>query len=108
RVALKSYLEQVRSVCDEAGWQIPSALLIGQVLALPGVSPEPGGTSGRPAEDELAAVERTLEAALVKLQSMRQQEGNAMADELLTHRRTVSEQVGKIRESIPGVVASYR
>jgi uncharacterized protein (TIGR00255 family) len=107
-VALKSYLTQIRAVCDEIGWQVPVSALVGQVLALPGVAPEPGGVTGRPPDDELAAVERTLEGALVKLQAMRQQEGRAMADELLSHHRTVGDNVARIRESIPGVVASYR
>src|SRR5918993_2499508 len=81
-VALRSYLEQVRAVCDQLGGQVPPSALLGQVLALPGVAPEPGGVSGRPPEEEFAAVERTLDAALRKLHAMRQQEGRAMADEL--------------------------
>src|SRR5688500_729716 len=82
-VALRSYLDQIRRVCDEAGWQVPVSAYLGPVLALPGVAPEPGGVSGRPPEDEFAAVERTLDAALKKMHGMRQQEGRAMGDELL-------------------------
>ena len=107
-VALKSYLEQIRSACDQVGWQVPVSSLLGQVLALPGVAPEPGGVSGRPPDEELAAVERTLDVALGRLQAMRQQEGRAMADELLAHRRAVAEHLGKIRALIPTVVENYR
>jgi uncharacterized protein (TIGR00255 family) len=75
---------------------------------LPGVAPEPGGTFGRPSDEELSIVERTLEAALVKLQTMRQQEGRAMADELLAHRQTVVEHLSQVRQRGPLVVENYR
>jgi uncharacterized protein (TIGR00255 family) len=78
------------------------------VLALPGVAPEPGGLSGRPPDEEFAAVERTLEAALVRLQAMRQQEGQAMADELLAHRQAISEQLARIGALAPVVIENYR
>src|SRR5262245_1149006 len=100
-VALRSYLEQVRTACDQVGWQVPMSALLGQVLTLPGVAPEPGGPTGKPPDDELAAVEKTLESALSKLQAMRQQEGRAMADELLSHRQLVADHLNRIREQIP-------
>jgi uncharacterized protein (TIGR00255 family) len=107
-VALRSYLEQVRAVCDQAGWQVPLSAVIGQVLVLPGVAPEPGGVTGRPTDQEFAAVERTLDAALRKLQGMRQQEGRAMAEELLGHRQAVAEHLSRIRDQVPAVVENYR
>jgi uncharacterized protein (TIGR00255 family) len=107
-VALRSYLDQVRAVCDQAGWQVPVSAVIGQVLVLPGVAPEPGGVSGRPPDEEFAAVERTLDAALRKLHAMRQQEGRAMAEELLAHRQTVADHLAMIREQVPTVVENYR
>ena len=106
-VALRSYLDQIRAVCDQVGG-VPASALVGQVLALPGVAPEPGGVSGRPPADELADVERTLEAALGRLQAMRQQEGRAMADELLALRQTICEHLGRIRDQVPTVVENYR
>jgi uncharacterized protein (TIGR00255 family) len=107
-VAFRSYLEQIRQVCEAAGGQVPVPALLGQILALPGVAPEPGGTSGRPPDEELATVERTLESALGKLQSMRQQEGEAMAGELLAHLQTVASHVAEIRGRGPAVVDGYR
>jgi uncharacterized protein (TIGR00255 family) len=107
-VALQSYLEQIRTVTEKVGWQVPVSALLGQVLALPGVAPEPGGVSGRPPDEELGAVERTLEVALGRLQSMRQQEGRAMADELLAHRKTICDHLGRVREQVPAVVEGYR
>jgi uncharacterized protein (TIGR00255 family) len=107
-VALRSYLEQVRAVCDQAGAQAHMSVILGQILTLPGVAPEPGGPGGRPPDEEMAAVERTLEQALTRLQSMRKQEGRAMADELLTHRQTIGEHLTRIRDQIPAVVEGYR
>jgi uncharacterized protein (TIGR00255 family) len=72
------------------------------------VAPEPCGLSGRPPDDELAAVERTLESALGRLQAMRQQEGRAMADELLALRQTIADHLGRIRDQVPAVVEAYR
>ena len=107
-VALRSYLEQIRTVCDQIGWQVPMSALLGQVLGLPGVAPEPGGVAGRPPDEEFSAVERTLEAALTRLQAMRQQEGRAMADELLAHRQTIASHLGEVRQAAPVVVENYR
>lgn len=107
-VALRSYLEQVRAACQAIGWQVPEASIIGPVLSLPGVAPEPGGRSGRPPDEEFTQAERTLEAALKKLQAMRILEGQAMADELLTHRRSVCENLQSIAKMMPTVVLNFR
>ena len=107
-VALRSYLDQVKAVCDAVGWAAHAPTLLSSVLALPGVAPEPGGHAGRPRDAEFAAVERGLEAALTKLQAMRQQEGQAMADELLVHRQTILDRLADVKRLVPGVVAGYR
>jgi uncharacterized protein (TIGR00255 family) len=107
-VALSSYLEQIRRACEEAGQSNLMASLASQALTLPGVVPEPGGLSGRPADDEYAAVEQTLETALKKLQQMRQQEGQAMADELISHRHHIAEHVAQIKEHIPQLMDQFR
>jgi uncharacterized protein (TIGR00255 family) len=107
-VALRSYFEQVRQVCDQLGGDISPAVVLGQVLALPGVAPEPGGVSGRPPDEELALVERALDGALSRLHGMRQQEGRAMADELLIHRQTIATHLGEIKAQVPAVVEGYR
>src|SRR5688572_2755410 len=64
--ALRTYLDQVRSACQEAGAPDLAPFLVSGVLALPGVAPEPG-MSGGPPEDEWPVVERTLEQALRRL-----------------------------------------
>jgi uncharacterized protein (TIGR00255 family) len=106
--ALRSYAEQVWTACDGLGVARPEAgALIGSLLALPGVAPEPGAAAS-PAEDEWPAIERVLNEALERLQAMRQDEGGRMALELMRHHAQVSEQLEMIRQRIPQIVAGYR
>lgn len=105
--ALRSYIQQVHDICTEIGWGDRTTQLLGQVLALPGVAPEPG-SMGRPEDAELAAVEKTLEHALKNLDSMRKEEGRAMAEELLLYRNGVTDQINRILRHIPTVAEQYR
>src|SRR6516164_4827944 len=41
-VALRSYIDQLRSACGDLGLRERGEVLLAQVLALPGVVPEPG------------------------------------------------------------------
>lgn len=107
-VALRSYLEQVKGVCESIGWSAASQAVLANVLTLPGIAPEPGGPSGRPPEEEHAAVEKALEEALKKLHQMRQTEGRAMGEELLGLRREICNRVDQVKQSMPVVVANYR
>lgn len=105
--ALRAYIEQVHDVCAEMGWGDRASHLLGQVLALPGVAPEPGSV-GRPEDTEMDAVERTLENALKNLDGMRKEEGRAMADELLSHRTNIAGELDRIRLHCPYVKELYR
>src|SRR5437660_136704 len=82
--ALRSYLGQLRDVCDGLGLRDRGEALLGQVLALPGVVAEPGQLAGH-LMDDWPVMEKVLQQALGRLQAMRQEEGRAMAQELLTH-----------------------
>ena len=107
-VALRSYVDQIVAVCRDAGWESLVSPLASRVLSLPGVVPEPGGVTGRPPDAEFEAVERTLDDAMKKLQGMRRQEGRAMADELMLHRRTIAGHLDAIKGQAPAVVEGYR
>ncbi|WP_020469066.1 YicC/YloC family endoribonuclease [Zavarzinella formosa] len=107
-IALRSYVEQIRVITQAANCPDLAPMLIGQVLSLPGVAPQPGGHTGRPPDEEVAAVEATLEKALAELQTMRQAEGKSMAEELLNLRGAIHQQLAGIRTRIPGVVAGHR
>ena len=105
--ALKAYIQQVNDVCAELGWNDRAHHLLGQVLALPGVAPEPGAM-GRPADAEMEAVQATLEKALKNLDRMRKEEGRAMGEELLLHRQSILDQMQRIRQHGPTVAEQYR
>src|SRR5690242_13847839 len=80
--ALRSYVGQLRHLAEDLGLRDRGDALLAQVLALPGVVPEPG-TASLSLEEDWPLFERVLEQALARLQAMRQEEGRAMAQELL-------------------------
>jgi uncharacterized protein (TIGR00255 family) len=106
-VALRSYLTQLRSASGELALPHGVESLLGQVLALPGVVPEPG-TGSLKLEQEWPVMERVLDQALGKLQAMRQEEGRAMAQELLSLRDHIAGQLMAIRERAPQVAVLFR
>ena len=106
-VALRSYLTRMREAAAEFGLVEPSGGLLAQLLALPGVVPEPGYDTSH-LEEDWPAIEKTLEQALQRLQTMRQDEGRAMAQDLLAQRDFIAGQLDAIRQRAPSVVTAYR
>jgi uncharacterized protein (TIGR00255 family) len=105
--ALQSYLTQIRTLGDELGVRGHGDAVLGHVLALPGVVPEPANAAFR-MDEEWPTMERVLDKALVKLQAMRQEEGRAMARELLELRDGIGRQLAEIRKRSPGVAEAHR
>jgi uncharacterized protein (TIGR00255 family) len=106
--AVRSYLTQLRSLGESVGGgKISSDALLAQVLALPGVVPEPGTTNYN-AEEEWPLIERVLGEALARLQAMRLEEGQAMAQEFQQYREQIGRELEQIRARAPGVVVGYR
>jgi uncharacterized protein (TIGR00255 family) len=105
--ALRSYLGQLRDVCEGLGLRDRGEALLGQVLALPGVVAEPGHLAGH-LMDDWPVMENVLQQALGRLQTMRQEEGRAMMQELLSYRDAIRVQLDRIRERIPQVTTAYR
>jgi uncharacterized protein (TIGR00255 family) len=81
--------------------------VLGHVLALPGVVPEPANAGFR-MDKEWPAMERVLGQALARLQAMRQEEGRAMARELLGLRDGIGRHLEAIRVMSPGVTEAFR
>jgi uncharacterized protein (TIGR00255 family) len=106
--ALRSYILQLKSLRGEL--ELPSstddALLV-HALALPGVAAEPGSASFD-AEREWPIFQSVLEEALSRLQTMRQEEGRAMAQEFVLYHNQIVSQLESIKERIPAVVEIYR
>jgi uncharacterized protein (TIGR00255 family) len=106
--ALRSYLGQLRNMESELGiGKLGGENLLAQVLALPGVVPEPGNSSFD-ADQEWPVLERVLGEALTKLQDMRQEEGRAMTQEFMLYRDQIAADLAKIRQRAPSVVTVYR
>lgn len=105
-VALRSYLQQLHELGQDLNLR-SSDQLLGHVLALPGVVPEPGDTPSA-LEEEWPVIERVLEDALRRLQVMRQEEGRAMAQELLQQRDHIAHHLHRIRQRTPEVASNFR
>lgn len=105
--ALKSYVEQVRRAAEEMGLRDKSDTLLAQVLALPGVVPEPGAASVS-VDDEWPILERVLDQAVDKLQAMRLEEGKAMGLEFQQLRNHIASQLEQIHAKAPQVTEAYR
>jgi uncharacterized protein (TIGR00255 family) len=106
-VALRSYLAQLRPLLAELSLADGGQALLSQALALPGVAPEPSA-SGFRLEEEWPRIEQVLQRALDRLQAMRQEEGRAMAQELLQQRDHIAAQLERIRQRTPLVADAYR
>jgi len=106
-VALRSYVTQLRHACGDLDLREQGEVLLTQVLTLPGVVPEPG-TSSLKLDEEWPVMERVLDEALGRLQVMRQEEGRAMALELLNLRDHIAAQLASIRERAPQVALLFR
>lgn len=106
KVALKSYLTQVQEVFKEAGITCENSGLV-EVLHLPGVIPESTSSSGQ-IDHEWPVIEEVLVRAITDLQTMRLEEGKAMAAELLQYRDFIADQLHQIRERGPVIAQAHR
>ncbi|MBI1913850.1 MAG: YicC family protein [Planctomycetes bacterium] len=105
--ALRSYVQQLRGLTEELGLGGRADVLLGQALALPGVVAEPGNATFH-LEQDWPLLETVLGQALDRLQAMRQDEGRAMAQELLQLRDFLGGQLDAIRARSPQVVTAFR
>lgn len=108
-VALRSYVRQLQHIHQELGLRDSgAAAILGQVLSLPGVVPEPGAGSGLDVGSEWPVIENALTQAIDKLQTMRQEEGRAMAQEFMNLRDAIALQLKGIRDRAPQVSVLFR
>jgi uncharacterized protein (TIGR00255 family) len=80
---------------------------LGAVLALPGVVTEPAA-SWADAAGDWPLVEQALLDALARLETMRAEEGRAMAIDLRANGAAISAQLAEIERRAPQVVESFR
>jgi uncharacterized protein (TIGR00255 family) len=105
--ALRSYVDQLRGLGGELGLADHGESLLGQILTLPGVVPEPGDTASH-LEDDWPLLEPVLNEAVAKLQMMRQEEGRAMAQEFVQQRNQIADHLEQIRQLAPTVAENFR
>jgi uncharacterized protein (TIGR00255 family) len=105
--ALAGYLRQLKQACQLAEAPELLAPLVSGLLAMPGVAPESIASSSVP-ETEWPQVERTLIAALRKLDEVRKTEGRVMAEELLGYHRKLTEDLNSVSQHLPRIMTDYR
>jgi uncharacterized protein (TIGR00255 family) len=106
-VALRSYIEQIEAVCRSMSPPVNASDMLGQILTLPGVAPEPG-QHGEAVEDEWPRIERVVVQAFEQLQTFRQTEGGRMTQELLAHRNEIQARLETVKLLVPKAVAALR
>lgn len=106
-VALRSYLSQLQALAGELGLPDHGQAMLAQALALPGVVPEPAA-GGLNLEEEWPHFEAALDQAVQRMQQMRQDEGRAMANQLLSLRDQIAAELAKVRARTPHVADAYR
>jgi uncharacterized protein (TIGR00255 family) len=105
--ALTAYAEQLRALGEKLNLPGGGDALLAHAVTLPGVVAEPGSLAAHLQED-WPVIERVLVEALGRMQTMRQDEGRAMGQELLAHRDTIGRHLETIRQRSPQVVAGFR
>ncbi|TWT47759.1 YicC/YloC family endoribonuclease [Botrimarina hoheduenensis] len=99
---LQSYQEQLTQLGG-----VHSMPPLERLLSLPGVISTPDASAADP-EADWPTIEAALSAALAALDTMRRQEGAALAEDLIANRRQVEEQLAGIEVRAPLVAADYR
>ena len=103
-VVLKSYQSQVDRLFGDRN--IGDEVLLGAILALPGIVDEAAGARAD-VEAAWPVVKEALDEALQHLDDMRNREGEAMAKDLLENCQAVSVELDAIEKRAPLVVQSY-
>ena len=104
-VALQAYLAQVRTFEESIG--LAATVTPHHLLALPGIVAEEAAAT-HDLQAEWQALEPILNQALASLQTMRQEEGRVMADDLRRHVGDIRQRLELIKVRAPQVVVSYR
>jgi uncharacterized protein (TIGR00255 family) len=105
--AIRSYIDQLRGLGSELGLLDRADNLLSHILTLPGVVPEPGDAATH-LEEDWPLLQRVLNEAVAKLQTMRQEEGRAMAQEFVQQRDHIADHLSQIRRLAPTVALNFR
>jgi len=103
--ALLAYWQQLNEL--PAQWNLPRPASLETMLVLPGVVNEDGWPAGN-AQEDWPAISAVLGSAMDNLARMRQDEGQAMAADMLTNCRAIGGELDQIAERAPLVIEAYR
>src|SRR5258706_1187819 len=101
--ALEAYLEQLHKIKSPNG---PFNIDLGALLALPGVCQEPRDESDEIERHGPMVREMTVKA-IIKLNSMRAREGEALFNDLMKHAKTIASNLSEIAKRAPFVIEDY-
>jgi uncharacterized protein (TIGR00255 family) len=101
--ALEAYLEQLHKIKSPNG---PFNVDLGALLALPGVCQEPRDESDE-IERHGGVVRELTVKAIVKLNTMRAREGEALFNDLMKHATVISTNLSEIAKRAPFVIEEY-
>lgn len=102
---LGGYREQINRLSDRLG--LPHAVGWDSLLVLPGVVDERSAREVR-AEEDWPQIEQLLDLAMRRVAEMRQQEGRAMAEDLVANCEAIRGQLEEVDRRAPTVAESYR
>lgn len=105
RAVLESYRKQLLEI--ETDWGSAKQIPIESLLMLPGVVAE-NLTSATDATEDWPVIRKALEAAMVNLHRMREEEGRAMAADLKANCGIIARELAEIERRAPLVADSYR
>jgi uncharacterized protein (TIGR00255 family) len=103
--ALSSYRDQLEKLHDR--WHISENVEIESLLLLPGVVDEQP-TQSIDVDADWPLIESTLLQAIVALEKMRSDEGQAMEDDLRANCQAIGNELAAIEKQAPKVADSYR
>ncbi len=101
--ALKAYIQQLKAVTDS---DATVKLDLGALLVLPGVCQEPRDETDEIERHGLTVRELSIKAIL-KLNGMRQREGESLFNDLMKHVKIISTNLAEIQKRAPSVIDDY-
>ena len=101
--ALKAYMDQLSAIKELDGHV---KLDLGALLALPGVCQEPRDDTDE-IEQHGPLVRELSIKAIIKLNGMRQREGESLFNDLMKHTKTISSNLAEIEKRAPAVIDDY-
>jgi uncharacterized protein (TIGR00255 family) len=103
--AVRAYRTELESLAEQEG--IPGEVTLADLAALPGVL-EPVDVEPDIPEDDWGRIRKTAEKAIAALLEMRDVEGRALAEEIVSRQALIESDIAAVHARAPEVVDEYR